>query len=134
MHHKSNYFEKFKEYRTEVEKQLGKPVKAIQLDRGGEYLSNEFIDHLVQNGILSQLSTLKTPQQNGVAERRIRTLLDMTRSMMSYSKLPVFLWGYALETTVYILNHILSKSIPKTPWELWSGCNPTLNQDRKSVV
>ena len=47
MHHKSDSFEKFKEYRTEVEKQLGKPIKAIRLDRDGEYLSNEFVDHLV---------------------------------------------------------------------------------------
>ena len=47
MHYKSNSFEKFKEYRTEVEKQLGKPIKAIRSDRGGEYLSNDFIDHLV---------------------------------------------------------------------------------------
>ena len=53
VHHKSDSFEKFKEYRTEVEKQLGKPIKAIRSDRGGEYLSNEFINHLVQNGILS---------------------------------------------------------------------------------
>ena len=54
MHHKSDSFEKFKEYRTEVEKNIGKPIKAIRSDRGGEYLSNEFnIDHLVQNGILS---------------------------------------------------------------------------------
>ena len=50
-----------------MEKQLGKPIKAIQSDRGGDNLSNEFIDHLVQNGILSQLSAPRTPQQNGVA-------------------------------------------------------------------
>ena len=79
------------------------------------------MDHLVQNGILSQLSAPRTPQQNGVAERRNRTLLDMTRSMMSYLELPVFLWGYALETAAYILNHVPSKSLPKTPRELWSG-------------
>ena len=47
IHYKSDSFEKFKEYRTEVEKQLGKPIKAIRSDRGGQYLSNEFIDHLV---------------------------------------------------------------------------------------
>ena len=62
MHHKSDSFEKFKEYRTKVENQLGKHIKAIQSDQGGEYLSNEFIDHLVQNGILSQLSIPRTPQ------------------------------------------------------------------------
>ena len=49
---------------------------------------------------------------------------------MSYSELPVFLWGYALETAAYILNHVPSKSIPKTPRELWSGRKPTLNHFR----
>ena len=71
MRHKSDSFEKFKKYRTEVEKQLGKPIKAIRSDRGGEYLSNEFIDHLVHNGILSQLSAPRTPQQNGVRKEGI---------------------------------------------------------------
>ena len=91
MHHMSESFEKFKEFKAEVEKQLGKPIKAIQSDRGGEYLSNDFIDHLVQIGILSQLSAPRMAQQNGEAERRNRSLLDMTRSMMSYSELPLFL-------------------------------------------
>ena len=53
MRHKSEAFEKFKDFRAEVEKQLDTHIKAIRLDQGGEYLSNEFIDHLVQNGILS---------------------------------------------------------------------------------
>ena len=66
-------------------------IKTIRSDRGGEYLSNEFIDHLIYNGILSQLTAPGTPQQNGVAERRNRTLLDITRLMMSYSELPLFL-------------------------------------------
>ena len=62
MQHKSEAFEKFKEFRAEVEKQLDTHIKAIRLDRGGEYLSNEFIDHLVQNRILSQLTAPSTPQ------------------------------------------------------------------------
>ena len=53
MQHKSEAFEKFKEFRAEVEKQLDTYIKAIRSDRGGEYLSNEFIDHLVKNGMLS---------------------------------------------------------------------------------
>ena len=71
-----------------------------------------------------------TPQQNGVAERRNRTVLDMTRSMMSYSELPLFLWGYALETAMYILNLVLSKSVPKTPREMWIGRKPSLQHLR----
>ena len=53
MQHKFDAFEKFKEFRDEMEKQLDTYINAIRLDRGGEYLSNEFIDHLIQNWILS---------------------------------------------------------------------------------
>ena len=57
-----------------------------------------------------------TPQQNGVAERRNRTLMNMVRSMMSDSSLTKSLWMYTLKTAVYLLNRIPSKAIPKTPF------------------
>ena len=66
----------------------------------------------------------RTPQQNCVVERRNRTLLDMVRSMMSYSTLPISFWGYALNTAMYLLNLVPSKSVPKTLIELWSGRKP----------
>ena len=62
-----------------------------------------------------------TPQQNGVVERKNRTLLEMVRSMMSYSTLPISFWGYALNTIIHLLNLVPSKSVPKTPMEFWSG-------------
>ncbi|KAL0448472.1 UNVERIFIED_CONTAM: Retrovirus-related Pol polyprotein from transposon TNT 1-94 [Sesamum latifolium] len=62
-----------------------------------------------------------TPQLNGVAERRNRTLLDMVRSMMSFTKLPPSFWGHALETAVKLLNISPSKLIPQTPYEIWHG-------------
>jgi hypothetical protein len=67
------------------------------------------------------------PQQNGVAERHNRTLIDMVRSMLSYSKVPISLWMEALKTAAQILNRVPSKSVPKTPYEIWTGRNPTLN-------
>ena len=67
-----------------------------------------------------------TPEQNGIAERRNHTLLDMVRCMLSNSTLPDFLWGEALRTAAYILNQVPSKSVPKTPYELWSGKRPSL--------
>ena len=130
MQRKSETFEKFKEFRAEVEKQLSKSIKTLRSDRGGEYLDYEFKDHLIENGILSQLTAPGTPQQNGVAERRNRTLLDMIRSMLSYSSLPTSFWGYALQTAVYILNLVPSKSISKTPLELWNGRKPSLRHIR----
>ena len=111
---------------AEAEKQLGKSLKTLLSDRGGEYLDIEFKDHLLECGILSQLTTPGTPQHNGVVERRNMTLLDMVRSMMSYSSLPISFWGYSLQTVVYILNVVQSKSIQKTPLELWNGYKPSL--------
>ena len=115
MRRKSKAFEKFKEYRAETEKRLNKCLKTLQYDRGGEYLLGEFRDYLSKQGITSQLSALGVPQQNGVEERRNKTLMDMVRSMMSYSDLPNSFWGYALETTAYILKLEPSKSEPMTP-------------------
>lgn len=68
-----------------------------------------------------------TPQQNGVAERINRTLVDMVRSMLSNYELPLFLWSEALKTVVYVLNWIPSKAVPKTPFELWNGWKTSLN-------
>ena len=130
MRQKSETFDKFREYKAEAEKQLGVHIKQLRSGRGGEYLSGEFKFYLTQEGIVSQLSAPGTPLQNGVAERRNRTLLDMVRSMLSYSSLPISFWGYALETATYLLNLIPSKSVSKTPTELWNGRKPSLNHIR----
>ena len=89
MKRKFEAFEKFKKFRAEVKNQLGKHIKAMRSNHGGEYLLGDFKDYLTQNGIVSQLTAPGTPQQNGVAERRNRTLLEMVKSMMSYSTLPI---------------------------------------------
>ena len=99
----------------------------LQSHRGGEYLSQEFDDHLRICGIISQLTPPGTPQWNGVSERRNRTLLDMVRSMMSPTDLPFTFWGYALETTVFTLNRVPSKAVEKTPYEMWTGKRPSLS-------
>ena len=95
MKHKSETFEKFKEFQNEVENQSDRNIKFLRSDRGGEYLSHEFGTHLRKCGIVSQLTPPGTPQHNGVSERRNRTLLDMVRSMMSLTDLPLSFWGYA---------------------------------------
>ena len=127
MKHKSESFEKFKIFKNEVQNQLGKNIKTLRSDRGGEYLSQEFIDHLEDCGIVSQLTPPGTPQWNGVSERRNRTLLDMVRSMMSQSDLPISFWGYALETAAFILNRVPTKAVEKTPYEIWTGKTPSLS-------
>ena len=71
-----------------------------------------------------------TPQQNGVVERRNRTLLEMVRLMMAQANVPILFWGDALLTVAYILNCVPSKSIPTTPYELWTGAKPNLENLR----
>ncbi|WRX12109.1 Integrase [Theobroma cacao] len=94
MHRKSESFEKCKEFKAEVEKQLGKPLKQLRSDQGGKYLSDEFKQYLTDNGIISNLSMPRTPQHNG---------------------------GYCMQTTQYLLNFAPSKAVLKTPRELWTG-------------
>ncbi|GJS59677.1 retrotransposon protein, putative, ty1-copia subclass [Tanacetum coccineum] len=104
--HKHEVFETFKVFQKEVENQLGKTIKSLRSDRGGEYMSQEFLDHLKEHGIIAHRTPPYTPQNNGVSERRNRTLLDMVRSMMSQTTLPKSFWDYALETAARILNMV----------------------------
>jgi hypothetical protein len=127
MRHKSESFEKFKEFQNEVQNQLSKTIKFLRSDRGGEYLSLEFGDHLKQCGIVLQLTPPGTPQWNGVFEWRNQPLLDMVRSMMSQGDLPLSFWGYALEAAAFTMNRVPSKSIEKTPYEIWTGKRPRLS-------
>ncbi|KAL0395430.1 UNVERIFIED_CONTAM: Retrovirus-related Pol polyprotein from transposon TNT 1-94 [Sesamum latifolium] len=113
-------FEKFKEFQLEVENQTGRKIKILRSDRGGEYLI-ESLNYLKENGILSQWTPPRTPQLNAISERRNRTLLDMVRSMMSFTELPISFWGYALETVSKLLNMMPSKIAAKTPYEIWHG-------------
>ena len=87
----------FKAYKAEVEKQTEKSIKIVRSDRGGEYygrytesgqIPGLFARFLKEKGIIAQCSVPGTPQQKGVAERRNYTLMDMVRSMLSYSNVP----------------------------------------------
>ncbi|GJW09189.1 retrotransposon protein, putative, ty1-copia subclass [Tanacetum coccineum] len=96
-------------------------------DRGGEYLSQEFLDHLRSHGIILQLTLPYTPQHNGVSKRRNQTLLDMVGSMMSLTTLTMSFWGYALESAARILNMVPTKKVNKTPYEMWQGKVPNMS-------
>ncbi|GJV64007.1 retrotransposon protein, putative, ty1-copia subclass [Tanacetum coccineum] len=98
--HKHEVFETFKVFKNEVENQLGKTIKALRSDRGGEYIRQEFKDYLKACGIVQQLIPLFTPQYNG---------------------------DYALEIATRILNMVPTKKIDKTQYELWYGKVPNLS-------
>ena len=89
MKHKHESFEMFRTFQNEVQNQLGRTIKMLRSDRGGEYLSQEFDEYLRNCGIVSQLTPPRNPQWIGVSKRKIRTLLDMVQSMMSQTDLPL---------------------------------------------
>ncbi|KAL0387731.1 UNVERIFIED_CONTAM: hypothetical protein Sradi_2654900 [Sesamum radiatum] len=93
--------------------------KAVAAEAVG--IINLVIDYLKKNGIVSQWTPPETPQLNGVAEMRNRTLLDMIRSMMSFTELLLSFWGYALETAARLLNIASSKTVAQTPYQIWHG-------------
>ncbi|GJR65176.1 retrotransposon protein, putative, ty1-copia subclass [Tanacetum coccineum] len=125
--HKHEVFETFKVFQKEVENQLGKTIKSLRSDRGGEYMSQEFLDHLKEHEIIAHRTPPYTLQHNGVSERRNRTLVDMVRSMMSQTTLSKSFWDYALEFITYILNIVTTKKVEKTPYEVWHGKAPKLS-------
>ena len=85
-------------YKAEVENQLNKNIKILKSDRGGEYESNDFSELCAKFGIIHQTTAPYTPQQNGIAERKNRTLKEMVNSMLVSSGAPQNLWGKALLT------------------------------------
>ena len=92
-----------KNFRVKWKNHRNKKIKFLRSDRRDEYLSYEFGLQLKQCGIVSQLTPPGTPQCYGVSERRNRTLLDIVRSMMSLTDLPLLFLGYALETAAFTL-------------------------------
>ncbi|GJZ46447.1 putative RNA-directed DNA polymerase [Tanacetum coccineum] len=132
---KSESLDMFKTFRAEVENQLDRKIKVVRSDIGGEYYGRHtdvgqapgsFFDFCKDHGIINQYTMSGTPQQNGVAEKRNRTVMDMVSSMLANSKFPEFLWTGALKTATHILNRVPSKSVPKTPYEIWTRRKPSL--------
>ena len=115
---KSQVFQCFQQWKAMVEKSTGRRVKCLRTDNGGEYTSLEFQSYLKKEGIVHELTVPRTPQQNGVAERLNRTLMEAVRSMLVGAKLPQKFWAEALATAVYLRNRSPTKSISdSTPYE-----------------
>jgi len=123
---KSEVFGIFKKFKALVEKQSGKQIKVLRTDRGKEYTSREFDKFCEDEGIERQLTVAYTPQQNGVSERKNRTVMEMARSMLKEKGMPNTFWAEAVYTAVYILNRCPTKAVKdKTPIEAWSGRKPS---------
>ena len=119
---KSDVFATFKDWKILIEKQTGRQVKRLRTDNGLEFCSDAFNSFCKKEGILRHLTVPGTPQQNGVAERMNRTIMEKVRCMLSNSKLSKSFWAEAAATSCFLINRSPSTAIDKkTPEELWSG-------------
>jgi hypothetical protein len=119
---KSEAFENFKIYKEMVENEMDSKIKCLRSDNGGEFTSKEFMDYCNNHGIKRQFFVARTPQQNGVVERKNMTVQEMARTMLMDSKLTDIFWTQAVHTTIHIQNRVmLRNNTDKTPYELWKG-------------
>ncbi|GJU95080.1 retrovirus-related pol polyprotein from transposon TNT 1-94 [Tanacetum coccineum] len=117
-----------KSFITRIENLVDHKVKVIRCDNGTEFKNREMNQFCEMKGILRQYSVARTPQQNGVAKRRNRTLIEAARTMLADSKLPTTFWAEAVNTACYVQNRVLVvKPHNKTPYELFHGRTPTLS-------
>nr|GFC19487.1 ribonuclease H-like domain-containing protein [Tanacetum cinerariifolium] len=100
-----------KKFITEIENLKNLKVKIIRCDNGGEFWNKEMNDFCSQKGIKREFSNARTPQQNGVAERRNRTLIEAARTMLADVKLPVTFWAEAVNTACYVQNRVLVNKV-----------------------
>ncbi|GKC71633.1 putative ribonuclease H-like domain-containing protein [Tanacetum coccineum] len=116
-----------KSFITGVENLIDQRVKVIRCDNGTEFKNKEMNQFCERKGIKREFSIARTPQQNGVAERKNRTLIEAARTMLADSKLPTTFWVEAVNTACYVQNRVLvTKPHNKTPYELFFGRKPAL--------
>ncbi|KAG5867731.1 hypothetical protein JTB14_010141 [Gonioctena quinquepunctata] len=113
-----------------IKRQTGN-IKIVRSDNGTEYVNHSFKDHFKKEGIIHETSASYTPEQNGKAERDLRSIVESARSMLTQSGLPINLWAEATNMAVYLLNRRPSKpDDSKTPNERWIGKQPDLRHLR----
>lgn len=132
MRKKDEVFEKFREYEAAVTNQSEERIGTLRSDNGGEYLSGAFDEYLKSRGIRHELTVPHTPEQNGVAERINRTLMESARAMLRHAGLPNMFWAEAVSTAAYLRNRLPSRAFKQstTPYELWCKRKPNVGHLR----
>ena len=102
-------------------------VRAIRLDNGTKFKNAVLNDFCTDKGITRQYSAPRTPQQNGVVESQNRTLIEVARTTLSESRLPMYFWAEAVNTACYTQNRtLINKDLMKTPYKIMNEKKPTL--------
>ncbi|MCO5588812.1 hypothetical protein L7F22_042772 [Adiantum nelumboides] len=125
---KSDVFAIFQHYVSMVENETGCKVQTLRTDRRGEYMSGAFKDFLGKKGIKHQCTMPYTPQQNGVAERKNRSLMEMARCMLKAKSLLHKLWMEAVACAAHVLNKCPTRALKTiTPYESWYDRKPSVS-------
>ncbi|MCO5603945.1 hypothetical protein L7F22_058102 [Adiantum nelumboides] len=125
---KSDVFANFQHYVAMVENETGCKVQTLRTNQGGEYMSAAFKDFLGKKGIKHQCTMPYTPQQNGVAERKNMSLMEMARCMLKAKSLPHKLWMEAVACVAHVLNRCPTRALKTiTPYESWYDRIPSIN-------
>lgn len=127
---KSEAMGHFKDFVAQCRIQTGHQVVTLRSDNGGEFTGESFSSWLRSEGIQHQTSAPYCPEQNGVAERDNRTIMEAARSMLHGRNLPPYLWAEAVNTAVYLLNRVSSSTVPNTPYQTWHRKVPDLSHLR----
>jgi len=132
LHKKSDVLAEYKKWLTKAQLHTGNKIKVLRSDNGGEYMSSAFKALHNENGTTHQTTVPETQQQNGIAERLNRVLVEMARTMMRHKNVDQDLRADAIKTSVYIKNRVTSRALPicKTPHELWNGSKPDVSHIR----
>ena len=119
---KDDAIDAFRIFYKKVQNEKGYSISCIRSDHGGEFENHAFENFCNDFGIEHQFSSPRTPQQNGVVERKNRSIQEMARTMLNENSLPKYFWAEAVNTTSYVLNRVLIRpNLNKTPYELWKG-------------
>ncbi|CAN6801891.1 unnamed protein product, partial [Brassica oleracea] len=125
---KDRVIDAFKNFQTYVTNHYNAKIKILRSDNGGEYTSYAFKSHLSHHGILHQTSCPYTPQQNGVAERKNRHLMEVARSLMFQANVPKRFWSDAVATACYLINRIPTKVLKdQAPFEVLNKHKPSVD-------
>ena len=124
---KSDAFKAFKKYAKQIQNEKSLKIVSIRSDHGGEFQNASFEEFCEEHGISHNFSAPRTPQQNGVVERKNRFLVELARTMLSDANLPKYFWADAVSTTCYVGNRVIIRPIlKKTPYELFKGRKPNI--------
>ena len=130
LHSKDEVAVKLEEYIAYVSNKFGRKPQVLRSDNGTEYTGKGTQAILKKAGIQFQTSVPYSPQQNGIAERKNRTLCESARSMLFDAGLATKFWGEAVVTACYIQNRLPTRAVNKTPYEIWNGEKPDLKHIR----